>query len=156
MSEIRVTTNNFIYAAAYQRLLAFLIDAVIVNLLLLLFMSGYWIDWSNLLGNLSNWQSFDWLVFLKSSTFIAFLVAPIIYISLVAGFFSRTFGMMFMKIRIANLDGSRIGWLKAFLYALSNLVAEIPLLLGYLPILFNKKHQGLHNMISQTMVIVKR
>ena len=97
MGEIRVTTNNFIYAAAYQRLLAVLIDAVIVNLLLLLFMSGYWINWSNLLSNLSNWQSFDWLIFLKSSTFMAFLVAPIIYISLVAGFFSRTFGMMFMK-----------------------------------------------------------
>lgn len=156
MGEIRVTTNNFIYAGAWKRLLAFLIDAVIVNLLLLLFMSGYWITWANLLNNLSNWQTFDWLEFMKSAAFIAFLVAPIIYITLVAGFFSRTFGMMFLKIRIAKLDGSRIGWLNAFLRALANLVAMIPLLLGYLPILFTEKHQGLHDLLSRTMVIVKR
>ena len=42
MEGIRVSNNNFKYAAWYSRFAALLIDMLVVNVILAIFMPGFW------------------------------------------------------------------------------------------------------------------
>jgi len=152
---IRISTNNFKYAEPQKRVLAWLIDFALVNLILLLLVPGFWVDWSTFIGSLLAGTA-DFMKMIFSMSFVVFWIAPLVYLSVMGGFMSKTVGMIIVKIRIANLNGSRIGWVKAILRSVLFVIASIPFGLGFLPILFNAKKQGLHDKLSETVVILKR
>lgn len=155
MEGIRVSSNNFKYAAWYSRLLALVIDMLIVNIALAIFMPGFW---NFIYLNVSNLSSgrVDMGSMVTALPFIIFWAAPLVYMILMWGFFSRTLGMFVTKTRVSKINGGKINWLTAIFRAFAYMIAGLPLLLGFLPILFDKKHQGLHDKLTRTIVIYKR
>ncbi len=153
MSEgIRISTNNFRYAAWYLRLAALLIDKLIVFLLVLLLVPGSFKVVSLIMG----YNLIDAFYFMGSFDGMWFVLFPVVYFILMWGYFSRTLGMMVLKTRIADYNGKKIGWIKAILRVFGFYLSLILLGLGFLPILFDKKKQGLHDKLTKTMVILKR
>jgi uncharacterized RDD family membrane protein YckC len=149
---IRISTNNFKYAAWYLRLAALLIDKAIICLLVLLLVPGSFKIVTLLMG----FHLMDALNFLGTIDGIWFIMVPVVYFILTWGFFSRTAGMMLLKTRIADYNGQKIGWMKAVLRVFAFYLSLILLGLGFLPILFDKKRQGLHDKLTKTMVVMKR
>jgi len=149
---IRVTTNNFIYAPWYRRLPAFVIDKLMIDLVVLLFIPGSFKIVNLLLGG----NYLEGLYFLGSSDGMWFLILPALYFVLIWGIMSRTVGMILLKIRIADYHGKRIGWIKTLLRLFALLIAVLPLGIGCLPIIFDKKKQGLQDKLTKTQVIIKR
>lgn len=149
---VRISTNNFQYAVWYRRLAAYLIDKVLVIVVVMLLVPGSMLvvdliggrHWAELLQYFLNWPGMCfWLAF-----FVYFLV--------MWGLMSRTVGMVLMKIKVVDVNGKKIGWLKAIFRVFGLLLSEIVLFLGFLPIIFDKKRQGLHDKLTKSFVIMKR
>ena len=149
---IRIKTNNFEYAAWPKRLVALAIDMALVNIIMLIIFPGS-IRLFYLLAA-QNWS----LLPQHFTTFdgIIFWVLPMIYMILMQGFFSRTVGMMLMKTKVADGNGKNITWLNAVFRTFAYMLSGLILFLGFLPILFTPKRQGLHDRLTKTFVILKR
>jgi uncharacterized RDD family membrane protein YckC len=148
---IRISTNNFTYAEWHLRLRALIIDMLLVNVAVLLLVPGSMKLIYLLTGGL--WS--DLSTFFVGEG-MGFLIAPLIYLTFFWGFFSRTVGMMVMKTKVADKDGKNISWIVAILRVFAYVLAGLLLFLGFLPIIFDKKRQGLHDKLTKTFVIVKR
>jgi len=67
-----------------------------------------------------------------------------------------TFGKQLLKIKVCDLDGERIGFGKSFGRNLAKVFSVAILFIGYLFSFFNHKHQCLHDMLADTLVIKDR
>ena len=152
--EIRVSSNNFRYATPQKRFLALLIDMLIVNLLVLLIVPGA----AGIFALLNLSAILDWSLENYLITFpgIFFIIFPAVYLVLLWGWLSRTIGMIVMKTKVADAAGKNIGWVTALFRVLAYALSGLILCLGFLPILFDKKRQGLHDKITKTFVIMKK
>jgi uncharacterized RDD family membrane protein YckC len=150
MTEIRISTNNFQYASVLKRLGALAIDMLIVNLLVLAFVPGA-MAILNALGDVQVLGQF-----LLGPVGMWFLIMPVLYMFLLWGLLSKSIGMIVMKTRIATESGAKIGWLKAAIRVFGYIISGLLLMLGFLPILFDKKRRGLHDRLAGTVVILKR
>ncbi len=153
MSEaIRVSTNNFVYAAWYRRLGAQIIDILIVKGLVFLIFPGSLEIFTLMIGH--HWA--DILPFLMSFDGMWLWFGMFAYLVIMQGVLSRTVGMIVLKTRVANTHGKKIGWLKAVFRTFGFFLSLIVLGLGLVPILFDKKRQALHDKLTKTIVIMKR
>lgn len=150
MTEIRVSNNNFQYASVWKRLGALVIDMLIVNLLALAFVPGAMVVF-NMMGNLDTFREF-----ILGPVGMWFLILPVVYMFLLWGLLSRSVGMFVMKTRIATESGASIGWVKALIRVIGYIISGLLLMLGFLPILFDKKKRGLHDRLAGSVVILKR
>jgi uncharacterized RDD family membrane protein YckC len=66
----------------------------------------------------------------------------------------QTPGNRFMDIRVVRAkDGSLLGPGRSLRRLVALMLAALPLFLGFLPILFNKRRRGLHDWIANTVVV---
>lgn len=148
---IRVSTHNFKYAAWHLRLAALIIDQALMKIMVFLVVPGSFKITSLVFGQ--HWSEIP--QFMLGSDGMWLLIMPFAYMLVMQGVFSRTLGMILLKMRIANLDGKRIDWLKATLRTFGFILCLVTFGLGFLPILFDKKRQGLHDRLTKTMVVMK-
>lgn len=149
---IRIKTNNFEYAGWPKRLGALVIDMALVNALMLIVFPGT-IKLFYLLAA-QNW--FQLPQYFTTFDGIIFWILPMIYMILMQGMFSRTAGMMVMRTKVADANGKNITWLNAIFRTFAYMLSGLILFLGFLPILFTSKKQGLHDRLTKTFVILKR
>ncbi|MDL2320837.1 RDD family protein [Desulfosarcina sp. OttesenSCG-928-B08] len=64
-----------------------------------------------------------------------------------------TFGKFSQEMVITDLNGKRITFLRSSARFFCTLISDIPLFIGHLMIVFTKYHQGLHDMLTDTLVI---
>ncbi len=83
------------------------------------------------------------------------ILSTVYYVGL-NGYFGATLGKMVIGAKIVNLDGSKIGFLKAFLRMLASFLSGIIFCIGYLMVAFREDKRGLHDLIVGTRVIYKR
>jgi uncharacterized RDD family membrane protein YckC len=69
--------------------------------------------------------------------------------------YQGTIGKMFLKIKVTDLDGNKINFLKASIRHLSKFLSGIILGIGFLMVLWTDRKQGLHDIIAKTLVIKK-
>ncbi|MCC6643376.1 RDD family protein [Candidatus Peregrinibacteria bacterium] len=151
-AEIRVSTNNFQYAKWYKRVGALVVDMLIVNLILLLILPGS----VRLFYLLSAGNFAELPGYFMTLDGIMFWVFPMLYLIVMQGLISRTFGMMLMKTKVADANGKSISWFVAIFRTFAYMLSGIILGLGFLPILFTPKKQGLHDKLTKTFVIMKK
>lgn len=66
-----------------------------------------------------------------------------------------TFGKQFLDLKVVTLNGERISFGRALLRNIARLI-NIPIYsLGYVSILFTRRHQGIHDIIARTTVVSK-
>lgn len=66
-----------------------------------------------------------------------------------------TVGKQAMNIIVTDLEGNRISFDRATKRFVAKILAALPLGAGFLPILFNEKKQGIHDMLAKTLVLVR-
>lgn len=64
-------------------------------------------------------------------------------------------GKMALGIKVADLDGARIGFGRASGRHLSKLVSTLIMFIGFLMVAFTKRKQGLHDIMAGCLVINK-
>jgi uncharacterized RDD family membrane protein YckC len=69
--------------------------------------------------------------------------------------YQGTIGKMFLKIKVIDLDGNRVDFLKASIRHFSKFLSGIILGIGFLMVLWTDRKQALHDIIAKTLVVNK-
>ncbi len=138
------------YASFGARLLAMIIDIVIVNTASSMIQAPFL---ALMLGNLN------------STTMIVGFVAPIFLMGGLAVFYTvwlessawqATLGKKIMGLRVVDLDGQRITFWKSASRNFNKSISSLILGIGYLMPLWTKKRQALHDRMARCLVIKTR
>lgn len=84
-------------------------------------------------------------------------LANLIYhIIMECGIKQATYGKQLIKIRVCDMEGNRLTFGHSAGRNLAKIFSMLTFFVGYLYIFFNKKQQGLHDIIAGTLVIKDR
>ena len=64
-----------------------------------------------------------------------------------------TTGKGILGLRVTDLDGNRITFLRAAIRDLAKIISAFILLIGFIMVAFTERKQGLHDMIAGTLVV---
>lgn len=127
------------YAGFWRRFFAYLVDIIIlfvIQIVLyaaeLLFPAGVATTLSFLISFMMGWLYF---AFFESSSYQA------------------TPGKMALEIKVCDLNGNRISFLRATGRHFAKIISTIILYIGFIMIAFTQKKQGLHDIIAECLVI---
>lgn len=138
MEKGKFDTVGSKYAGLLKRMIAFLIDFVLVTLICLIFISfGIIMQY--------NYENYMYIVFIV----VVFWVYKII----LEGTLSVTIGKKLTGIQVVTIAEEKIGFVKSLLRNFSMIFNVLTLGIGIIMILFNKKSMALHDIISKTIVI---
>ncbi len=157
-----ITDLQGYYAGFISRVLAFIIDAIIIALTITVF---NWIVWVTLdtlstgifLGISANKIPGVGPVidFLRDSFLIGFLSA--LFILLYHVFFTyfagQTPGKALLGLRVVAVEGKRVSVVRSLLRYLGYFVSAAPLFIGFFWVLIDDQRQGWHDKIARTYVI---
>ncbi|MGH7731042.1 MAG: RDD family protein [Candidatus Eiseniibacteriota bacterium] len=143
-----------LYGGFWRRVLAFIVDGLIVGAIMLPFGMGIgFAHLSSLLSDEMTPEAFG--SFLMASLFVWFLRVIVSWLY-GAGFessrFQATPGKMLLSLKVTDLEGRRITFLRATGRALAKWVSGLILGIGYLVVAFNDRKQGLHDLLAGTLV----
>ncbi|MBE0598914.1 MAG: RDD family protein [Desulfuromonadales bacterium] len=143
------TTPSFRFAGFWLRLVAFLLDSLLVSVLQFV-LSFLLLQASRLAG-----APIDEKTFLIHLTLEFFgMVLAIAYFVFFTGYSGQTPGKRVMKLRVVRTDGTAVGYGRAFLREVpGKLLSGVLLGIGYLMVIFHPKKQGLHDLLADTYVI---
>ena len=144
------------YAGFWIRLLAFLIDGIILFAIIWVFQRllelGFGLGWMD--------RSVDPLVpdVAVSGAYwvLGLLITLFVIIVYLAGFWrwrGQTPGKMVMRVKITRIDGSNIGWGAVIVRLLGYVPSSLLVGIGFFWIGFDIHRQGLHDKIADTYVI---
>jgi uncharacterized RDD family membrane protein YckC len=128
-----------VIASPWRRLVASLVDGLILVPLTLLLMALAGVDWMNttfLQDLLFNWLP-SW------AYYVAF-----------TALYGATPGKMLLGIRVVKADGRPVDWLTAFMReVVGKTLSTLALGVGYLWAFFHPKRQTWHDLIADTLVV---
>ena len=144
------------YAGFWIRLVAFLIDGIILGVIIWVF-NGLW---SLVFGFGLMSGSVDPLmpdVAVGAAFWVLGILIPfLIVMAYLVGFWGwrgQTPGKMVLGIKITYIDGSDIDWSAVILRLLGYVISFLIVFVGYFWVLFDDYRQGLHDKIADTYVI---
>jgi len=139
---------NFHYKSFFVRLLAYLIDLSILfflNSLIYLITDGSPIEPSEAL-----FTAFNRLAYIHSS--YGFLIFLLYNAGFEASPFQATPGKALLQLKVTGLDNRPVSFWKSILRNLLKPLSILLLFMGYFMILFTKKSQALHDIITKSIV----
>jgi len=149
------------FAGFWRRLIAYLIDSTIITIVFfVLFMIAMM---AFLFGSMSG-NSSEWLADLMDPTrassiliftWIFYAAMTIAYFTYFHGTTGRTPGKMLLGLQVLSADGTPISFGIAFLRAVGYLVSGALFNIGFIWAAFDKRKQGWHDKIADTVVIIK-
>lgn len=148
------------FAGFWRRLIAFTIDCVIINLIfislliivLVAFFAGVLSSDSRAwINDMLNPKTLS-LSFIAVSGF--YLVLNIFYFTYFHGLNGRTLGKMLLNLQVLSVEGTPINFGVAFLRSVGYLISSI-FYLGFIWAAFDRRKQGWHDKIAQTVVIIR-
>jgi uncharacterized RDD family membrane protein YckC len=149
------------YAGFWRRLVAYLIDStIIIVVFFVLFMIAMMAFlFGSMSGNSSKWLAnlmdptrvFSILIF----TWIFYAAMTIAYFTYFHGTTGRTPGKMLLGLQVLSADGTSISFGIAFLRAVGYLVSGALFNIGFIWAAFDKRKQGWHDKIADTVVIIR-
>ena len=141
------------YAGFGPRFAAYLIDALILALLMLLPMAvSFFVTWSSLQDGGS---PSGLMMVVQLLCYLVIAIIGLGYQLYFVGAKGATPGKKIMKLKVALPDGSYpIGYGKAFVRLIGTIISGMICYIGFLMILFDKEtHKALHDKIAGTIVI---
>lgn len=140
------------YAGFWRRFGAALIDGIIISIISI---ALYYI--CVLIGlSVAEDDDWGWTVGFRAWWVLSLLSSWIYYAAMESSSKQATPGKMSLGIVVTDLEGRRISLDKATRRYLSKIISAIILYIGFILIGFTEKKQGLHDMIAQCLVVVKR
>jgi uncharacterized RDD family membrane protein YckC len=146
--EAEHDTSEPSYEGLVTRCIAFGIDAAVIDLVAIVVAGVVALALSVLSGP-------DWLepavIALGGLVFLAWTIGYFVTFWSTTG---QTPGDRLMQIRVRRSDGRSLGPGRSLLRLVYLTLAALPLFLGFLPILFDDRRRGLHDMLAGTVVVV--
>jgi uncharacterized RDD family membrane protein YckC len=85
--------------------------------------------------------------------FIGLIVTWLYFAGMESSDRQATYGKSLLRIKVTDLEGNRISFMKATTRFIAKFISQITLSVGYLMAGFTRKKQALHDMIAQCLVI---
>jgi uncharacterized RDD family membrane protein YckC len=136
-----------VYEGLVTRAIAFAVDAAIIDLIALVVGVGVGLALSIL--SVSN----DVQVALLAFGGAAFLVWTVGYFTVFWSTTGQTPGNRLMRLQVRREDGAVLSPRRALLRFGALVLAALPLLAGFLPVLVDDRRRGLHDMLAGTVVV---
>ncbi|MBP7764358.1 MAG: RDD family protein [Deltaproteobacteria bacterium] len=154
-----MTTYRF--AGFWRRFVAYTIDGVIISLMFMVLMiiAGVAFFAGAVSGDSSAWvaklSNPEELGALTIWMWLFSFVVNIAYFTYFHGSTGRTPGKMLLGLQVVSVQGTPISYGVAFLRSVGYLVSSVVFCLGYIWVAFDKRKQGWHDKIAQTVVIIR-
>ncbi len=142
--DIEKSEHFFGYAGFWKRLFAFVIDWFLIGLMIAAL--GILISGSLELTNMVTES--EGLLELAG-----FIVPWLYYAGMESSEHQATLGKLALNIRVTDMAGQRIGFLRATVRHFSKILSSMLFLIGYIMIAFTTRKQGLHDIIAACLVI---
>jgi len=137
------------YAGFWIRFLASIIDSLILGPLS--FVLGFLI-WASVLSS----DNFIQILLYDLVGSLILIFISLFYFSLLeSSSLQGTIGKLAVGIKVIDLKGKRISFLRAVGRYLAKYLSILIFFIGFIMIAFTKKKQGLHDLIAETIVIKK-
>jgi uncharacterized RDD family membrane protein YckC len=161
--------DKIVYAGFWRRFAAWLIDTVLISLVLyplILIPTGLW-SWEWGVPRLQFQESFVyfynhyyqfsippskyWLL-----TVFSYVPSALYFALFHASKKQATLGMRVLSLKVTDYEGKRISFARALGRYVASFVTAFTCGVGYLMIVFTRRKQALHDMISETYIIFSR
>jgi len=138
IADVKTTERH--YAGFWIRLLALIIDGIIIGIISkILHVNGY--NYS--FGHMSaNYSMQGWSFLLNIAYFAGFWIWQ-----------SATPGKMVLGLKIVDEQNKNISVAQTFIRYFSMILSAIPFMIGFIWVAFNPKKQGWHDLLAKTYVI---
>ena len=138
-------TDDLQLASTNKRLLAFLIDDMLITILV------YFVFWDNITPNSDNLDS---MLFAMNSLLIPILVVKFIYQTFFVWYYGATIGKIITKIRIIDFYSfERVSLFQAALRSFGRLFSEMFFYIGFIVAFLTEGRQTFHDKIGRTLVV---
>jgi uncharacterized RDD family membrane protein YckC len=134
------------YAGIATRGIGLAVDAAIANLIVLVIAALV-----GLVGSLFGELRPQWLVALLAA--VGWLLVIVSYFALFWSVAGQTPGMRLMRLRVIDGSGEPPHLVRALVRVGGLALAIIPLGAGFLPVLFDSRRRGVHDLLARTTVI---
>ena len=147
-------------AGFFRRLIALLVDTLVVALLLAL--TTWIIGWIHEEVVTRTVLDPEGLIFerlnarFRLAGLASGLLLPLLYFVLLDWSIQGTPGKRLLGCRVANLAGQRVGLIRSTCRTLLKPLSAAPLLLGFLLAAFTRRKQALHDLLSGSVVLKRR
>lgn len=148
------------FAGFATRMAAFLIDIVIINLSTLFVSAVIWLVFDFFDNALAIFVNQPLPYFSTVSTWITAAISfttLLVMVWLYPTFFwmlnGQTIGKRIMGLRVVRMDGKKMTLVKGLVRVLGYLIGAIPILLGFIWVLFSNERRGWHDYLAGTCVI---
>ncbi len=159
MDTTILTTNEFnepvksegirkvYYAGFWMRFWAYLLDLIVISSInqLLIFPVFRFLDFP-----IAKEHMFTPIAILTALTMYVYFV-------LMTKFFRQTIGKMVFGLKVVNLTGGSLSWSTVLIReVIGKFISKTILLVGFLVVAFTPRNQGVHDLFSDTSVILER
>jgi len=147
------TEHTVQYAGFWLRLMAYIVDWLVLTVLGVILITGLSLLLTYLGNDLGNESAV--MMLQGMAKVITLIMALIYYAAMESSSKQATLGKLALGIKVTDLKGERISFLKASVRFLSKILSVLLLFIGFIMIAFTQKKQGLHDMIAGAVVIKK-
>jgi len=135
------------YGGFWIRVVAYIIDAILVSLVLGVVMSVFGVKYMDF----ENPENID-----PTANLLSILVFWLYFALLESSERGATVGKMAMGLRVVTGDGKRLSFLNATGRYFAKILSALIFCIGYIMVGFTERKRGLHDMIANTLVIKTR
>jgi uncharacterized RDD family membrane protein YckC len=158
------------YAGFGQRLLAFIIDGIIIGIVYTVILTPIMtVIGLGIASEAQNMQSMTEdeaaaatvgmvgsILAVVGTAIVAIYAIQLLYYSIMeSSKLQASVGKLAMGIKVVDLNGNRVSFGTAFIRAIGKILSGMIMYIGYLMAAFTEKKQGLHDMIASTLVVKK-
>jgi uncharacterized RDD family membrane protein YckC len=150
------------YAGFWKRFLAFIIDAILIGIV-------QWVILTPILaaigiGAVNNMETMSddpaammgaMAAMFGAVNVITTVIWVLYYTLMESSKTQATVGKMALSIKVTDVNGAKLDFVKALIRNASKIVSSIILFIGYIMAAFTEKKQGLHDIIAGTLVVNK-
>ena len=133
------------YAGFWLRFVAVIIDVIILSIISAIL--------GGILGGAMEAAGADPKTIFGISQLLGLIVGIIYFCGMESSARQATFGKSLLGLRVTDLDGNRISFLRALGRYFAKILSGITLCIGYFMAGFTARKQALHDMIASTLVI---
>jgi uncharacterized RDD family membrane protein YckC len=157
---------NTNYAGFWQRLLAIIIDAIIIGVaqsfLIVPLLAAVGLGFAGGADNMdfSDPEQAAGMIAsigaLIGGYWILAMCIQILYFTFMeSSKYQATIGKIALGLIVTDLNGGKLDFSKAFIRNLCKIISNVTMLIGYIMAGFTEKKQALHDMIASTLVLKK-
>jgi uncharacterized RDD family membrane protein YckC len=147
---MQTNTESRVYAGFFVRLMAFLTDMIIVNAALLVIRIPTWIISAKVPNNIFVRD----LIFQYSVANILCYLLTVAYFVLLTYYTGATLGKKLFQLRVVSAEDRDMTFFEVvYRESIGRFLAGVIINLGYLLVLAQKEHRGVHDLLSDTCVI---